>query len=211
MAYFELNGLKLSNGNRKLGNDTLILNMGSATECASAKRGLCKLGKRCYALKAEKLYPGCYPYRKCQQDYWLTSDWTVIMADLYKLSQKHKKAFSRIKYIRINEAGDFHTQGCIDKLDKLAECIKGYFGWTVYTYSARSDLDFSKVKHFNVKGSGWNGAPNGKTIARKMAKTEAKHIKSITHNGTRFEVCPMDCRDCTLCKVGTYNIVFPLH
>ena len=56
MSNYRYNDLLLSNGNSKIGNDTMILNMGSAMNCPSKKLGLCKLGSKCYALKAEKLY-----------------------------------------------------------------------------------------------------------------------------------------------------------
>lgn len=43
--------LEVKLGNKKIGNDTLIFNMGSAAECPSKSRGFCKLGKKCNLCK----------------------------------------------------------------------------------------------------------------------------------------------------------------
>ena len=42
--------IKVRNGNSKIGKDTFILNITSATDCPTKKLGLCKIPKLCYAL-----------------------------------------------------------------------------------------------------------------------------------------------------------------
>ena len=66
-----INGFYYTIGNKKIGNDTLIFNMGSATDCPSKKLGLCRHCDKCYALKAERQYPQVRPFRDRQADYWL--------------------------------------------------------------------------------------------------------------------------------------------
>ena len=60
-------------GNNKLPKTTVIFNMGPAKECPANALGLCELGKtgKCYAMKAERLYPQVLPYRIRQKNYWL--------------------------------------------------------------------------------------------------------------------------------------------
>lgn len=69
-------------GNLKIGKDTLIFNMGSAEDCPSLKNGYCKVGHRCYALKDEKIYPDCKPYRDRQATYWLNTQTKQIIEEI---------------------------------------------------------------------------------------------------------------------------------
>ncbi len=213
--------LEVTIGNLKLGNNTLIFNMGSATDCSSRKLGLCKLGNKCYALKAEKVYPQCKPYRDRQADYWITHTPDEIIKDLHGLLTTKKTRVDGkltpyrdvIKYFRFNEAGDFYNQADVRKLDKVAQYLKIFFNIDTYGYTARKDLNYRDIEHFSLKGSGWLG-PNGMTVARKIPNTKDKPIlakKATVDNLGVFNICPMDCRDCTLCKTGNENVVFPLH
>jgi hypothetical protein len=210
--------LELSNGNSKLGDDTIILNMGTAHECPSAKLGLCKLGKACYALKAEKLYPQCKPYRDRQAEYWQTTQAADICRDFDAWFKSHPIIAKRIRWFRFNESGDFYSQQCIDKLDTIAKHLRKTYKVRTYGYSARADLDFSKAS-FACKGSGHDKGNNGKTMAYKFDAHEKKAIKAKPHkplpfqyNQDKFIVCPMDCKKCNICKTkNKVNVCFPLH
>lgn len=193
-------GQYYTKGNTKLSKNTLIFNMGSAKDCPSKKLGLCKVCKDCYARKAEVQYPQVLPFRNRQRYYWnVQGPWPMI-ADLSKILFRRKKT---IKYFRYNEAGDFETQRDVDKLSEVAQFLFEMYGIVTYGYTARSDLDFSKVK-FVVRGSGWKG-PNGKTRVAK--KTNLKLTK-------KEFLCPMKgCGDtCFLCmQKDKIDIVFPKH
>ncbi len=118
--------LKVSVGNTKIGTDTLILNMGTAHNCPSAKLGLCSLAHSkhggdgsCYALKAEYIYPSPIPFRsiqKIQFDHW---DEFKIAFELFKVIYRKAK-HNRIKFVRFNEAGDFHSIEQVIKAGKIA-------------------------------------------------------------------------------------------
>ena len=216
MSYLKYNDLEVSIGNRKIGNDTLIFNMGSATDCPSLKLGYCKLGKKCYAFKAERLYPNAKPYRDRQAKYWLNTSAHDIALDIFGLLQKYKMAASRIKYIRLNESGDFYSQECIEKLSKVVNILSGskFKHITFYTYTARKDLDF-KDAEFLVKGSSNDAGNNGKCIAR--PKPELDKQGTFTHGmfyykEEHFALCEGDCRTCMTCKrKNDINIVFAIH
>lgn len=216
-SYLSYNGLKCSNGNRKLGNDTIILNMGSGTHCPSKALGLCALNGKCYALKAERLYPEVLPCRMAQANYWQAVTTEQLIVDFDGMLKRHKTIAKRIKWLRFNEAGDFYGQADIDKLDALARHLFKTYKIKTYGYSARADLDFSQA-FFACKGSGHDNGNNGKTMAFKFTKQEVKGIKGnpkmlpFQYNADKFKVCPMDCKICSACKVKNHvNICFPLH
>ncbi len=219
--YLKFNNLELSLGNSKLGDDTIIFNMGSAWACPSRSLGLCKLGSKCYALKAEIQHPVVSVYRRRQQAYWLNNTaWDIGNDIINALKSKRTRVngklvplIDKVKYFRFNESGDFHSQACVTKLDIIASML-AYYNITTYGYTARADLDVSGC-NFLCKGSGHDNGNNGKTIARAVSKL-IKHKVNLdayyTENNELFSVCPMDCTICDMCKIrDKLNIVFPLH
>ena len=198
--------LEISKGNSKLGKDTIIINMNSATDCPSAALGLCKLGKKCYALKAEKLYPGCLPYRRRQGSYWNSRTAIEIAADLEAVI---KRGRTPIKFVRLSEAGDFRTQDDVDKAELIASHLKKS-GVVMYCYSARSDLNFADCVSLLVKGSSHDAGNNGRTIAR--PKKSIGDVKIFAEGPKSYVVCPGSCKSCNFCKSDAgLNIVFPIH
>jgi hypothetical protein len=179
-------------GNRKLPADTAIFNMGPAMDCPSEKLGLCqainKDGKViCYALKAERLYPDVLPFRKRQAKFWKDVDPESFAADFLLINALKSRKYTAL---RINEAGDFYGQDCIAKADRIAE-ILNHYGVAVYVYTARSDLNFSKVKHMVVNGSGF----------RKPGVTnEFKYIETRADRPKDYALCPGNCRICDRCQ-----------
>lgn len=186
--------MKVSIGcNRKVGADTAILNMCSATDCPSCKLGLCQVGghKKCYAMKAERIYKNVLPYRRAQEEQWKTLTVKEIIEGLEKLKEKKhvddKTKFKEdLKYIRFSEAGDFKTQEDVDKMSAIAEGLKGKF--VVYGYTARKDLDFSKVSD--------NMVVNGSNF---MVHNNFKAVAEIPCNYPHQ--CAGDCRICNMCKI----------
>ena len=229
-VYLKRNGLEMSLGNAKLGNDTIIFNMGSATNCPSRKLGFCLLGNNCYAFKAENLRKQVKPYRDRQEAYWLGNNAMDIGMDIInalmsrrvRVDGKLVPMMDTIKYFRFNESGDFHSQECVKNLDIIASML-AYYGIVTYGYTARKDLDFTNV-NFLVKGSGHDNSNNGTTIARPAATLKAWGVgvidtrpgewlrEAYIEKGRSYSVCPGDCTICDLCKTPDNNdIVFPLH
>jgi hypothetical protein len=182
--------------------------MGSATDCPSRELGFCKVGGRCYALKSERLHKNCLPYRRRQHSYWIHSTANGIAADFDLLLRRIRVP---IRYLRFNEAGDFHSQECVQKLSILAEYLKREREITSYGYTAREDLDFEDV-HFLVKGSSNDSGNNGKTIVLPKAEIE-NHLSTLSREERKsWVVCPMSCKKCDVCKMETgKNIIFPMH
>jgi hypothetical protein len=194
--------LKISFGNHKLGDDTAIINMGTAKDCPARKLDMCwvvKKGIKCYAEKAEDQYPRTVPsYREAQKAYWTETSAEQIRTDLIKKFERRRKP---TRYLRFNESGDFHGQQDVGKLSRIAESLEKR-GITTYGYTARRDLDFRGSK-FIVKGSGFTAEGiNGSTIVIGKDKDKPRG----------YFICPGNCRYCTLCKVrAPINIAFRKH
>jgi len=189
-------------GNAKLGSSTLIINMGTATDCPSAALGMCNAiaqGAKCYALKPEIQYKDhTTNYRHKQFSYWRNNTATTIVKDL--VAKIGSRNGSPIKYVRFNEAGDFWDQSDIKKLSIVAKKLKN-FNIVTYGYTARRDLDFKDV-NFLVKGSGHNKGNNGMTTI--INKNDA-----IPEG---FRECPGSCKSCSICMSNKkINIAFRKH
>jgi len=182
--------------------------MGPAATCPAKELGMCKLGKRCYAAKAERLYKNVLPYRTRQYNYWRESTANGIAAHFSMVLNRIRVP---IRYLRFNEAGDFFTQEDVQKLSLVAEYLKREHDITTYGYTAREDLNFENV-HFLVKGSSHDSGNNGKTIVMQKNKI-SDHFSTLSRSESqRWKVCPMSCKECDVCKIHTnVNIIFPLH
>lgn len=171
------------------------------------KLGLCAVGFACYALKAERQYPACLPYRRRQENYWDNVSIADICADFDQMLKRRKY----IKYLRFSEAGDFKDVESMKKLDDLACYLKETHGIVTYGYTARVDLDYTFQYAICLKSYGFNTPPEGTkgvTIVREMKGKP----RTLVDNGTTYRVCPMTtCEGCTLCKTRDFNVVFPLH
>ena len=161
-------------GNKKLPKTTAIFNMGSAMNCPSDKLGLCKLSKECYAKKAEVMYKAVKPYRDRQASYWLKNTALTFVVDFLQSIEKKRLKPS---HLRLNESGDFYSQNCVIKAEKIASELKKY-GIKVYCYTARKDLDFSACKSLIINGSGFkkDGIKRAFTAVRSFDKNALKCV-----------------------------------
>ena len=193
--------VKVSIGvNRKVGSDTAIINMGPATDCPAARLGLCQVGgqKKCYAMKAERMYPNVLKYRRKQAKIWKQVSAKEIADKILELTKKeHRDNYDKIKrklkYLRFSEAGDFESQADVDKMSEIAELLKGKL--VVYGYTARKDLDFSKTSD--------NMIINGSNF---MVDNMFKVVAKIPEDA-KF-VCNGNCRKCNLCKFGGKKTIY---
>jgi len=188
----------ISTGNMKV--PFYILNMNSATDCPSRKSGLCQAGNLCYALKAEKLYPGCLPYRQRQADLWDRLDARdFVDALVVKHARRRKKTQ---KVFRFSESGDFRTQADVNKMARIARLLRRR-GWKTYGYTSRTDLDLDPLMlagvFLNVSNSKWGWTSRG-----------ANYFKMVkAASGDNF-VCVGDCSSCSMCRVKrgkTFEVV----
>lgn len=183
----------VSNGNMKIGKDTLIFNIQSATDCISRKLGLCKVPDKCYAMKSERMYKQVLPYRRRQEKEWDEKGFRQLATELKGTIER--KRVNKIKYVRFNEAGDFRDQEDVKKLYAIAQLLPDVI---FYGYTARKDLDWlNRPKNVIVNGSGFM-VDNSFTVIKK------NEIDGI--------ICPGNCRNCHLCKSqGGRDIKVKVH
>lgn len=182
-----MKNLKLvSFGNNKLPKSTMIFNLGAASDCPSRELGLCRVGKACYALQAELMYPHSLPYRRRQGAFWRINP-AELIAQYFAFEISRKKKV-KITEIRFNEAGDFSDQEDVDKLNKVTEMIWRKSGVRSYVYTARKDLDFSQIgEQLTINGSGF------------MADNEFRAISPSASTSEYDIICGGDCTKCSLC------------
>ena len=206
-------------GNLKIGKDTLIFNMGSATNCASGKAGLCELYKtnNCYAMKAETQYPQILPFRTRQEEYWLNNDAETIAEDIHKAVYRKTKV--AIKYVRVNESGDMHSIDCLNKLIAIAQMLPQI---KFYTYTHRSDIigegvELPKnlvINCSNFTAKGCNSFSIVEDVKVRSLKKEFKIARKVIRKfkGEKALTCIGDCSKCNLCKYTHEKTIWvPLH
>lgn len=179
-------------GNLKLGEDTLIFNMGAAIDCPSRKMGMCQVctgGGKCYALKTELYHKddkgSAIRARRLQGKQWDKFSVEEIARQMTEIIEKHG-----IKYVRLNESGDFRHQDDVNKASQLADLLKGKA--VVYMYTARRDLDYSNISdNLVVNGSGF------------MVDNEFKFVPAREFGNIQPDdnVCSGNCPTCDWCKV----------
>ncbi len=181
----------IRNGNSKIGKDTLIFNMQSATDCSSKKKGLCKLCNKCYAMKAERMYPQVLPFRRKQAQYWENTDIADMIKDFDKtLSRMRNKP----KYFRFNESGDFTTCYDIQSIEFIASCFPDI---QFYIYTHRTDL----IKKYYIKRK--KAVVSNLCINISNTKVNGfNQFLAVDKYSEKNAKCPGDCRQCNLCKTN---------
>ena len=187
-------------GNMKLPTTTAIFNLCSATDCPSIKLGLCQAFNAkgrciCYALKAEKRFPGTIlPFRRRQEKVWDSLS-AVDFAEQFLTVIARRR--TRTTALRINESGDFRSQADVVKLSDIARLLS-YHGIKVYGYTARKDLDFSNV-HSNlvINGSGFRVHGEFRMITKRSEKPKG------------YGMCCGDCSKCRRCLKGMLTCNLP--
>ncbi len=203
-GYYKLNSL-VSSGNAKLPSTTCTFNMSPATLCPSLNMGLCKAYNHngthiCYAKKAETaMTPEVLPYRMKQMDFWKNVTAEEFAGQFLAINSLKKLPWTKLRF---NESGDFHSQKCLNKAEKIAMYLNR-FGIKTYCYTHRSDLNFSNIRHLIVSGSNFqkDGIPNTFCIV--------KDVKLEKPKG--WSVCKGDCKVCEMCSIRGKKIVVKMH
>ncbi len=127
--YNTLKGL-ISSGNRKIDKNTSIFNLTSGTDCPMKNDCFFGKNKTCYALKAERMYPDCLPYRRRQASYWYNTPRQQIIDDFIRFFRTHKRSF-----LRFNESGDIDSVWDLRLMDEIAVELFNHYGIRTYTYT----------------------------------------------------------------------------
>ncbi len=182
-----------SYGNRKLPEETLIVNITSAIHCPSDNLGLCHCSKVCYAKKCERIYKAYLNKNLLVESYmylWNEAELrAMLLCYIYNAPVK-------IKYVRLNEAGDFPNQDSIKRWTNIATWLWRNLGIKTYCYTCREDLDFSNA---------------GFIVNASTANIPAyRHFLCVDHNTfdnlpKEAVTCKGDCKLCKLCYDSKYK------
>ena len=192
-------GQVFSYGNKKIPRNTLIVNLSSAQNFPSKALGLCQVAQYCYALKCERVYPN-YRAKNLIVEQWIQHDSTKNIVRLMQVYIENSP--EPIKYIRLDEAGDFVNQNQVNQWNKIARYFWEQRGIRTYTYTARADLDFSNAKYILVNGS----LPGITGAAREFKCVPANIYDEMTTckaKGTYH--CPGDCTTCHMCFTAGFK------
>jgi len=198
-SFSSLNSL-IRSGNRKVPRTTAIFNMGSATDCPSKDLGFCQAYSEsgehvCYAKKFEcEFRPHVLPFRRKQEKYWKKTSAEQFIVDFLILNSLKATPFTALRF---NEAGDFWSQECVNKAEQIARVLKKY-GIRVYCYTSRQDLDFSRVRHLVISGSGFQKAG---------VRGVFKMIYDKKEKPSGYGICKMNCKICQRCLIGRKTVV----
>jgi len=221
---------EVGKGNIKIGGDTILMNMSTATDCMSAKIGLCKLAAdgNCYALAPEKRW-GDKPGSPLAKNIRHEKQWACLTpAGIAKGLDEIAKALKKIKYVRVNEAGEFRNIptdpallakvpdemkakiGTADDVKKLAQvgAELNNIGspLQIYTYTHRTDLDVGDLGP-NVCVNGSQYMLDNAFIAVEydefidiMKKIKDKTIKGQEYYGSPVTIARHCIGDCRKCN-----------
>jgi len=182
-------------GNSKVGDDTIIINMGPATVCDAAKDGQCDLYRDgfCYAQNNEGQYRTSFAKRFKQKLQWRYIPTDVLAAQIatviiclrngVKYGENDKKR-SNVKYIRFNESGDFDSKADFKKLEDITRLINQHL----------TELPTDVKKHFDELGVS-------------VGKQEPITIYTYTHRSDLFEnnKSPSSLQELIIQGSGKYN------
>lgn len=216
-------------GNRKVPKTTIIFNMSDCENCPAFLLGLCDFRTNCiwkeidkntcYGVKAEKLYPEVLPYRLKQKEYWLNCSAEQFVSDISGIIERKR---IKVDLLRFNEAGDFHGQNCINKAEEIAKQLFNRFGIIVYTYTHRTDLNFSNINYLKVKNSTPKKVEGLKSYFLAISKKDMITVKfnkdSANYTGSyrnyekqqRIAICKGSCKSCKLCALFNEGTIYTI-
>ena len=194
-------GQSFAHGNAKLSADILIINLTTAVNCPSDKKGLCSLSNVCFAKKAERQYPDTLK-NNLRNEIMIP---LLSIEEFIKYIEDHiRNCKYKTNYIRFNESGDFESQEMVDRCEKVSEFFYKEYGIQCSCYTCRTDLDFTKCKYMIVNGS----SIKVKGADRYYFGVSDKKFNSLPDpsegvhelkNGDMFFKCMCNCRRCKFC------------
>lgn len=212
--------LKFTRGNMKIGEDTLIFNLGSATACPSAKLGLCDLSHRkyggsgeCYALRSEYMYPQSLPFRTLQSIQWKEWSAATIADQMFSEIVRSQKTITPVKFIRFNESGDFYSIDCVKKMGRIAGYLKELCEVAdipivkLYLYTHRIDIFSGETGKALLESLPSNLTITGSNFKLhnefRVLDISREELNTRDENGVKKYkyTCANDCTSCNLCKL----------
>lgn len=192
--------IKTSRGNKKLPKDTLIFNLPARMTCPG-RTEFCE--KKCYALKAERLYKAVLPARQGNFEISRSAEFVRLMTDSINNQLKH------IKRVRVHESGDFYNQ---DYLDKWFEIASAFPGLTFYAYTKSFHLNFVRKPSNFVLIASFDEATNPAMLANYHLRSQYFDNTFTIVKKNEEATCIQDCTVCDKCwNSKSNNLTVNVH
>lgn len=187
-------GLNMARGNKKLDKSILIFSLPAVETCPNCEG--CK--GRCYARKAERIYPQVLPARKRNLAATQCATFAQDMID-------YIRACRNITAVRIHESGDYYCAAYAQAWNTIIAALPGitFYGYTKSPYRPAPAANLNIVESILPDGRVNFGAPE---------------VIDTIHKETGFPICPatkkgnkVTCgKSCTLCQRRP-NVLFYVH
>lgn len=190
-------------GNKKIGSDTLIYSIDTATDCIANNIGCCAVCSECYAKKSEQQYTTSYIFKLNQRRQFLLLDvWELIRL----FCQVIEGAKKPIRFIRWNEGGELRNIDDLKKISAISDYLGVKYSIQSYIYTCRRDIieqlpKFRISKSLTINTSYENDEGYNSFVAVNRAE-----MQDIIDAGKL--VCSGDCRMCNLCKYEHGRVIF---
>jgi len=180
----------LNYGNKKLPKTTGIFNIPSRITCPG-RTAFCE--NKCYALKAERLYPQVLPFRKRNFEASRRPDFPDLM--IKAIGSRPGK----INMIRIHESGDFYSQAYLDKWIRIAGAFPDLI---FYAYTKSFYLNFTGKPSNLILIASFDHTT--RAIDRLNYESKKKFFRNsfTIIDKNKKATCPADCRICQKCVTG---------
>lgn len=205
--------LNMSNGNKKLVETEktmfLVWNLPAVRTCPNATEH-CK--GLCYALKAEKAYPNCFPARKRNLLESMRSDFVkrAIFTILKRLAnnKNHKKLV-----VRIHESGDFYSFAYANAWLQIADYFKGEnIVFIAYTKSFKFFDGVKLPQNFKLRASIWDDTkPEDLETIKRNGWNTYSAVDSFEKGDTFTRCRCSDCATCGKCWKNYKDIRCEIH
>lgn len=197
LDYVNNNVMPVKIGNKKIGDDTIIINTNHALNCYCSKKGYCNMKKDCYAKKSSNTYVNSCLYNLAAEINFKKLSAEKIISDIEGVINS---ADSDIKFIRFNEAGDFINYDLFKKANKIATYFMKKYDIISYTYSHNKELEeyITDIYNSNIV---LNYSYNIKTSldVKKCIVIDKSDIYNYI-NDNNYVICGGVCSNCSYCK-----------
>jgi hypothetical protein len=185
----------------------LIFNLPAVLTCPG-RSGLCE--SKCYARKAEVMYPAVAPYR--ERNLKFSRNPAFVPDTVNFLINKVKTARKAITTVRIHESGDFYSQEYLLSWFEIARRVPGlqFYAYTKSFNLWGRDVWSQAPANFRIIHSWDDSMPVGQQT---MAKAGfSAHMGDEKPQG--FFTCPGSCKKCDICfnpKSKRVRVHFAIH
>jgi hypothetical protein len=191
----------VSTGNMKM-KEVLIFNLPAMVTCPN-RTAMCE--NRCYAKKAERLYPQTLPARQRNLNESMTENFVADMIEKIEYMNSRRKQY---KLFRIHESGDFYNEAYFKQWLTIIKYFPNiqFLAFTKSTF-VKKYVD-ELPSNFNLYYSIWEDSKK-ENIVYELPLAIAGNCSKL-YNKEVFE-CKGKCNECYHCFTKRKDVHFAIH